>query len=92
MAFGFLTNLFNRILGRSTPTSGRIEYQQPVQNRPESTEVIQGKFMFLTQEDDRVDPEICAPLNRTEYDMSDPDIPTPPLHRHCRCILVPIVE
>lgn len=57
-----------------------------------STEIIQGKFMFLTQEDERVDAEICEPLNRTVYDMFDPDIPTPPLHRHCRCLLVPFEE
>ena len=57
-----------------------------------STEVITAKFMFLTQEDALVDAEICEPLNRTVYDSFDPDIPTPPLHRHCRCRLIPIIE
>jgi len=58
----------------------------------ESTTIITGRFMFLTQEDAIVDPEICAPLNRTVYDMNDLDIPTPPLHRHCRCRLIPLLE
>jgi len=58
----------------------------------ESTTVITGRFMFLTQEDALVDPNICDPLNRTVYDMNDPDIPTPPLHRHCRCRLIPLLE
>ena len=57
-----------------------------------STEVITGRFMFLTQEDAQVDHEICEPLNRTIYDMNDFDIPTPPLHRHCRCRLIPLLE
>jgi len=57
-----------------------------------STTVITGRFMFLTQEDAQVDPEICEPLNRTIYDMNDLDIPTPPLHRHCRCRLIPLLE
>jgi len=52
-----------------------------------------GKVMFLTQEDSIVDPEICAPLNRTVYDPSiDLDIPEPPLHAHCRCRLVPFIN
>jgi len=57
-----------------------------------STTIITGRFMFLTQEDALVDPNICEPLNRTIYDMNDIDIPTPPLHRHCRCRLIPLLE
>lgn len=53
---------------------------------------LQGKVMFLTQEDAKVDLEICEPLNRTVYDINDPDIPNPPLHNHCRCRLIPIVD
>jgi hypothetical protein len=53
---------------------------------------IEGRVIFLTQEDQKVDPKICEPLNRTEYDANDPDIPEPPLHVHCRCRLVPIIE
>lgn len=53
---------------------------------------LQGRVMFLTQEDAKVDPEICEPLNRTVYDINDPDIPNPPLHNHCRCRLIPIVD
>jgi len=53
---------------------------------------LQGRVMFLTQEDSIVDPEICAPLNRTVYDADDFDIPEPPLHNHCRCRLIPLLE
>ena len=53
---------------------------------------LQGRVMFLTQEDAAVDPEICEPLNRTVYDADDFDIPEPPLHNHCRCRLVPLVD
>jgi hypothetical protein len=53
---------------------------------------IDGKVMFMTQEDSKVDPEICFPLNRTVYEAGDPDTPDPPLHRFCRCHLVPFVE
>ena len=54
---------------------------------------MQGKVMFLTQEDALVDPELCEPLNRTVYEIGvDLDIPEPPLHNHCRCRLVPIVD
>ena len=58
----------------------------------ESTTIISVRFLFLTKEDADVDPIICAPLNRTVYDMNDPDIPELPLHRHCRCKLIPLVE
>jgi len=63
--------------------------------QPASTEIIKiikARFIFLTQEDAKVDPEICEPLNRTVYDSDDPDIPSPPLHRHCRCRLIPLME
>ena len=58
----------------------------------ESTTIISAKFLFLTREDADVDPIICAPLNRTVYDMWDPDIPQLPLYRHCRCKLIPLIE
>jgi hypothetical protein len=54
--------------------------------------IVEGSVMFLTEEDARVDPEICEPLNRTVYEANDPDIPFPPLHNFCRCRLVPIVN
>ena len=54
---------------------------------------MQGKIMFLTQEDAAVDHEICEPLNRTVYEVGvDFDIPEPPLHNHCRCRMVPIID
>ena len=53
---------------------------------------LEGRVMFLTQEDAAVDPEICEPLNRTIYEVTDPTLPEPPLHRHCRCRLIPIVD
>jgi len=46
--------------------------------------------MFLTKEDQDVDPAYCEPLNRAVFPIDDPDKPDPPLHPHCRCILVPV--
>jgi len=55
---------------------------------------LDAKVMFLTREDPDVDPQICAPLNRTVYDVGDPSIPEPikDTHKHCRCQLVPLVD
>jgi hypothetical protein len=46
--------------------------------------------MFLTKEDEKVDPRICEPLNRRLFSVDDPDKPDLPMHDWCRCILVPI--
>lgn len=55
---------------------------------------LEGKVIFLTREDAKVDLEICEPLNRTVYDINDPDIPIPIIntHLHCRCKLVPFLD
>ena len=52
----------------------------------------QAGVMFLTAEDAAVDPFICEPLNRTVYDPVEDQglIPEPPLHKWCRCRLIPI--
>jgi hypothetical protein len=47
------------------------------------------KVRFVTANDGDVDPQLCRPLHDTLYDIDDPNIPQPPLHRHCRCTLVP---
>jgi len=46
--------------------------------------------MFLTKEDQDVDPVICEPLNRAVFGIDDAAKPDPPLHPNCRCILVPV--
>ena len=46
--------------------------------------------MFLTKEDQDVDPAMCEPLNRAVFGIDDADKPEPPLHPNCRCILVPV--
>jgi len=55
---------------------------------------LEGKVMFLTQEDAKVDEEICAPLNRTVWDVNDPELVVPPedTHRFCRCRLIPVID
>jgi len=50
------------------------------------------KLMFMTAEDVRVDKKICFPLHGKEFDAFDPQIPVPPLHRFCRCRLIPVLE
>lgn len=53
---------------------------------------ISTKLMFMTAEDIKVDKKICFPLHGLEFDAFDPKIPIPPLHRHCRCRLIPTVD
>ena len=53
---------------------------------------LKAELVFLTKEDMKVDKEICKPLHKTVYSKDEPGLPTPPLHRHCRCILIPIIE
>jgi len=62
--------------------------------------IIQGRVTFVTQRDDKVDPDICAPLEGTQYDIIE-DAGDPVLeqmstygqmHNHCRCILVPSLD
>ena len=55
--------------------------------------------MFLTAEDEKVcTPETntfapCSPWNRTEWNPIEDilEMPLPPLHRYCRCQLVPLI-
>lgn len=53
---------------------------------------LEGKYIFLTKGDDRVDPIMCKPLSRKVFDLSETIIPMPPLHKHCRCRLIPLVN
>lgn len=52
------------------------------------------RVRFVTQNDALVDPDICAPLDGTEWFVDDPSIITPPFdtHPHCRCTLEPVIE
>jgi len=61
---------------------------------PVSDRLISGSkdpfiLVFFTASDAKVDEKICQPLHRREFSFDDPDIPDPPLHRFCRCILIP---
>lgn len=54
---------------------------------------LQGvKYRFVTAKDNLVDPVICKPLEGQEFDQDDPNLPNPPLHVGCRCILEIITE
>ena len=53
---------------------------------------LEGRFIFLTRNDPRVDLIMCKPLHRTVYDLTETFVPMPPLHKHCRCRLIPIVD
>ena len=53
-----------------------------------------GRVRFVTKHDAKVDPDICAPLDGTEWFVDDPSIVTPPddTHPYCRCTLEPVIE
>lgn len=53
-----------------------------------------GRVRFVTKQDAKVDPDICAPLHGTEWFVDDPSIVTPPddTHRYCRCTLEPVID
>ena len=53
---------------------------------------LEGKFIFLTRNDPTVDPIMCKPLHRKVFDLSETFIPQPPLHNHCHCKLIPLVN
>jgi hypothetical protein len=53
-----------------------------------SQELGNVKLKFVTREN-CIDTQICLPLNGTIYDVGAV-INQPPLHRHCRCRLIPI--
>jgi hypothetical protein len=87
----FTFGAFNKAVKSKLPIAAA---QSPILDIDVGFEIkrIEGKVMFMTQEDTKVDPEICQPLNRTVYEAGDPETPDPPLHRFCRCHLVPFVE
>ena len=53
-----------------------------------------GRVRFVTQHDVKVDPDICAPLEDTEWFVDDASIIVPPFdtHPNCRCTLEPVIE
>lgn len=77
--------------GGPTPGAGISDDFIPESSHLLKIRPLKAELMFLTKEDAKVDKKICAPLNRTIYDRDEPDIPTPPLHKWCRCTLVPLV-
>mgnify|MGYP003578192731 CR=1 FL=1 len=79
-------------IAQTIPPSIDLEVGFDIQQLDPFNLPLEGQVMFLTQEDANVDPEICEPENRTIWDVNDPSLPVPPLHRHCRCRLIPLVE
>jgi hypothetical protein len=62
-------------------SGGTIEHSEEITT-------LQGvRYRFVTRRDNKVDPQICAPLDGQEFDSNDPNLPNPPLHVYCRCIL-----
>jgi len=88
----------NAIKSKSTQLS------QPITTLPTSDESLNldigfeirpvGRIRFVTKQDSKVDPDICAPLHGTTWFVDDPSIVTPPFdtHRFCRCTLESIIE
>lgn len=49
------------------------------------------KLRFTTRNDGTVDPQMCRPLEGKIFDIGN--VPyLPPLHRHCHCHLIPILQ
>jgi hypothetical protein len=44
---------------------------------------------FMTAGDKKVDKKLCKPLHGRTFYADDPLLPKPPLHVHCRCMLLP---
>jgi len=65
-----------------------LEFDVPFEIKPV------GRIRFVTKQDSKVDPDICAPLHGTTWFVDDPSIVTPPddTHRFCRCTLEPVIE
>lgn len=55
-----------------------------------NSDIVSG-VQYLATLDSRTCP-VCAPLHGTTYELSDPDIPQPPIHPRCRCFLAPITK
>ena len=50
------------------------------------------EVVFMTVGDKKVDKKICRPLHGRTFNINDPLIPKPPLHVHCRCMLLPSIS
>ena len=46
---------------------------------------------FMTVGDKKVDKKMCRPLHGRTFYADDPLLPKPPLHVHCRCMLLPSI-
>lgn len=46
---------------------------------------------FMTVGDKKVDKKMCRPLHGRTFYVDDPLLPKPPLHVHCRCMLLPSI-
>ena len=90
----------NAILSKSTQISQPIQSPVPdIQGQSLNLDIgfeirPVGRVRFVTKHDAKVDPDICAALDGTEWFVDDPSIITPPddTHPYCRCTLEPVIE
>ena len=102
VAAGLVFSAFNNaILSKSTQITQPIVSPETFANANLSLELgvgfeirPVGRVRFVTKHDAKVDPDICAPLDGTEWFVDDPSIITPPdqTHPYCRCTLEPVIE
>ena len=47
--------------------------------------------IFMTVGDKKVDKKICRPLHGRTFNVNDINLPRPPMHLFCRCMLLPSI-
>ena len=92
----FISN--SAFLAYAAYSLGVTEKMTQIRNIPQSFGIsmsiqnISYKVRYARRNPPNVDPIICEPFRNKVYDITDPNKPVIPQHRHCKCQYVPIVQ